>query len=136
VNLRLKYPPVPEHMSDHASVAVQAAADIDGLDLDYGVTSLGAVDRILGGFHDSNLDSSQVAETLFAFGAYVGEVMVRAAAGRWVEMPAGHPLSGWPVIELPSGVLGNPIGKVFKRVDLGDSENLPFFYQVMVTHET
>lgn len=122
-------------MSDHATVAVQAAADIERLNLDYGVASLDVVDRILGGFHDNNLDSSRVAETLFAFGAYVGEVMVRTAEGRWVEMPPAHPLSGWPVIELPSGVLANPIGKAFKRVDLGDGENLPYFYQVMVNHQ-
>ena len=34
------------------------------------------------------------------------------------------------VIELPSGTFANPIGKAFKRVDLGETENLPYFYQV------
>jgi hypothetical protein len=119
-------------MADHAGVAVRAAADIDGVDLDYTVESLAVVDGILGGFHDDNLRSSQVAETLFSFGAYVGEVAVRCAGGTWVSQPEDHPLGGWPVVELPSGRLVNPVGKVFKRVDLGESEYLPYFYQVMV----
>jgi Family of unknown function (DUF6278) len=134
MNLRLQYPPTPEHMHEHAAVAARSAADIDRVVLDYGVASLEEVDRILGGFHDEGIGSEQVAETLFAFGAYMGEVMVRRAGGVWVIQPAGHPLSGWPVIELPSGSLVNPIGKAFKRVDLGETENLPYFYQVLVAH--
>jgi len=37
------------------------------------------------------------------------------------------------VVKIPSGTLANPIGKAFKRVDLGETENLPYFYHVMVS---
>jgi hypothetical protein len=61
----------------------------------------------------------------------VGEVMVRQLRGRWVATLAS-PLEGispWPmVVTLPSGATWDPIGKVYKRLELGDSEYLPAYF--------
>lgn len=115
-------------MARHADIAVRAADRVDGKTLDFSVESLTWIDTSLGEFPPSN----QVAETVFSFGAYVGEVMVRNNPGaRWVESPAAGPMAaGWPLVELPGSVLVNPIAKAFKRVDLGEGENIPYFYSV------
>jgi hypothetical protein len=77
MELRLPHPPTAEWMPQHAASAVNAARHVDGIHLDYSVPSLDEVERILGGFHDDHLASTAVAETIFVFGAYVGEVIVR-----------------------------------------------------------
>ena len=120
-------------MADHAGVAVAGARRIDGLDLDYTIATLAAVDTALGQFHSEGLDSSQVGETVFSFGAYIGEVIVRQNAGTWIDLPPGHPLhNGWPMVELPGGRILNPIGRAFKRVDIGMTESIVYFYEALV----
>jgi hypothetical protein len=75
----------------------------------------------------------QLAETLFAFGCYVGEVFVRHAAARWIETPEQW-LSAIGMricIELPDQKrLCSPISKAFKRLENGDEDSLAYFYAV------
>ena len=131
--LRLQFPPTPERMVDHAAIVVRTALDVDGVELDYGVASLSTVDNILGRFHEEGVGPEQVAETIFSFGAYIGEVIVRAARGSWVTVPETTPLgSQWPLVELPAGSLLNPVGKAFKRAEHGGTESIPYFYSVLV----
>lgn len=133
MHLHLSYPPTPENMINHAATAVEAAAAVEGIVLDYQVASLETVDGILDGFHREQLTPEQVGETVFSLGAYVGEVVVRANDGRWVTLPEDHPLGGsWPMVQLSNGTLMNPIGKAFKRMELGEGESIPYFYQVMI----
>ena len=74
-----------------------------------------------------------MAETLFQFGAYIGEVVVRNASGRWVLRSADASVSDeWPVVELPSLRIVNPIGKAFKRVRNGSGDAIPYFYSALV----
>ncbi len=77
--------------------------------------------------------SDQIAETLFAFGCYVGEVFVRHAGGKWVatagtsmERVFGFPLA----VETGKENATNPIGKVFKRLENAVGDDLPYYYQV------
>jgi hypothetical protein len=133
MRLNLKFPPTPAFMARHADEAVQGAFRVDHKTLDFTVGSLTWIDETLGAFHNDGTHSDQIAETLFSFGAYVGEVMVRNnPGGRWVDPPDDvAPLAGgWPLVQLQNGQLVNPIGKAFKRVDLGDGENVPYFYSV------
>jgi Family of unknown function (DUF6278) len=133
VDLRLPFPPTVEHMADHADHIAAVVRRIDGADLDYSVESLEVVDRVLGQFHDAGDQADQMAETLFQFGAYVGEVIVRQADGQWATLPDDHPLaSGWPLVALPSGVIVNPIAKAFKRVANGDVDSIGYFYRALV----
>ena len=86
MRLRLQYPPAPKHAVQLAELAVAAAKNVDKIELDYSPQSLTAVDRILESFHREGLKESQVGETVFSFGCYVGEVLVRHNRGVW-KMP-------------------------------------------------
>lgn len=133
MDLKLKYPPVPEHAAAHAQLCVDAARRISKMVLDYSVDSLRAVDIQLSKFADEGLTSDEIGETLFSFGCYVGEVLVRNLRGQWVhtdESPMAK-LTPWPiVVAMPNGDCWNPIGKVFKRVDEGETESVTYMYKV------
>jgi hypothetical protein len=136
--LRLEYPPTPENAPKLAEGIVVATADISGVDLDYSVVSLKAVDEIVEELRKEGCTSDQIAETLFGFGCYVGEVFVRQAGGKWRKAAetsmakfAGFPL----VVELEDESICNPIGKVFKRLENGEEDSLPYFYQVFTSEE-
>jgi len=84
-----------------------------------------------GVLYNSEQPIEGAAEALFVFGCYVGEVMARALGGRWMAT-ARTPLakiSPWPmVVVLRDGSTWDPIGKVYKRLELGDSEYLPAYF--------
>ena len=133
MELNLKYPPTPEAAPQHAALVVQTARKVSGVTLDYSVQSLAAVDEILDGWHQESVPAEQVAAILFAFGGYVGEVFVRHAGARWVsaEGTAMDDFAGFfIVLEVGPKNLVNPIGKVFKRLENGIEDNLPYFYRV------
>ena len=133
MELRLKYPPIPEHAADLAATCVDSAKQVSGLDLDYSPQSLVLIDRQMDRFAADGQDSSTIASTLFCFGCYVGEVIIRNLGGRWIEVtdPSMKRLAEFPmVVAMESGDWWNPIGKVFKRIDDGASESLEYFYTV------
>jgi hypothetical protein len=131
MKLELRYPASPENAFEHAQLAVEATWEEFGDHLDYSPGSLESVDAQIESFREGGLTGEDVAEALFVLGCYVGEVMVRSLSGRWVST-ARSPLasiSPWPmVVILPGGSAWDPIGKAFKRLELGDSEYLPAFY--------
>jgi hypothetical protein len=138
MRLRLKYPPTPTNAPKFATDLVGPASEISGVDLDYSVASLEAVDDIVEMMRQEGCTSDQVAETLFGFGCYVGEIFVRHAGGRWrnaaetsLANVAGFPL----VVELGQENFCNPIGKEFKRLENGEEDNLPDFYQVFTARK-
>jgi hypothetical protein len=131
MKLELRYPASPENAPDHARLAVQLAAQEFGEELDFSPGSLEAVDAQIESVREGGSTGEDAAEALFVFGCYVGEVMVRNLGGRW--MATGRSglagLSPWPmVVVLPGGSAWDPIGKAYKRLELGDSEYLPGFY--------
>lgn len=133
MKLNLQYPPSAEFMTRHADIAVGSAQRVDHKTLDFSVESLAWIDETLGAFHRDGTRSDQIAETLFSFGAYVGEVVVRNNPdARWIDSPADVAAlaGGWPLVQLQNGQLVNTIGKAFKRVDLGETENIQYFYSV------
>lgn len=139
MELRLKYPPTPEHAEDLARVCVETAKRVSAMDLDYSPSSLVIVDRQLEKFRQDNLGSADIASTLFCFGCYVGEVLLRSLGGHWVrlEQSALSQHGGPPiVVHLDNGSTWNPIGKVFKRVDDGEGDSLPYFYRVVSAQAT
>jgi hypothetical protein len=132
VKIRLRYPATPENARDHAELAVRVAREEYDTELDYSSESLERLDGEIDSLREDGLDGEEAAEVLFVFGCYLGEVMVRQLGGRWV--PVGRsPLkdvSPWPmVVTLADGSTWDTIGKVYKRLELGDSEFLPSFFQ-------
>ena len=116
-----------------AEEIVAVVADLENVTLDYSVDSLNHVDRVIGGFHEEGVPIDEVEATIFRFGCYVGEVFVRNAGAAWrvatqdeLENIFGVPL----VIDLPDGSTANPIGKALKRLQNGEEDNLPYFYEV------
>ena len=90
-------------------------------------------DSLIDSLREEGLDGEEAAEALFVLGCYLGEVMVQRLGGAWV--PTGRsPLRGvspWPmVVALPDGSAWDAIGKAYKRLELGDSEYLPAFFEM------
>jgi hypothetical protein len=131
VKLQLRFPASAENAIDHAQLAVEAAWEDGEIDLDYSPASLELADAQIEGMREEGLTGEDVAEALFVLGCYLGEVMARVLGGRWVPT-ARSPLadvSPWPmVVVLPNGSAWDPIGKAYKRLELGDSEYLPAFF--------
>jgi hypothetical protein len=131
VKLALRFPASAANAAAHAQLAVQVAREEFDLDLDFSPRSLEDVDAQIESLRDEGLTGEDAAEALFVFGCYVGEVMVRHLGGHWVPTTRSplRDVSPWPmVVLLPTGAAWDPIGKAYKRLELGDSEYLPGFF--------
>jgi hypothetical protein len=118
---------------------VDKVRKIAQIELDYSVGSLEHVDVILGQFHADQVSVNDVAITLFCFGCYVGEVIVRNNPGaRWTTVAPGtteSSLNSGLLVQLPSGTILNPIGKVEKRLSNGEGDSVPYFYAALVQND-
>jgi hypothetical protein len=128
--------PTPENAKEYADLIVKIAKKNSNVDLDYSPSSLIDVDEIIEGFRQDGQSSDQIYQSLFSFGCYVGEVFIRNAGGTWRESEktqmkgaAGSPL----VVELTNGSIVNPVGKVIKRMDNGEVDSIPYFYEVFAS---
>ena len=131
MKLRLQYPAMPRNAVDHAELAVEVARDQYDNELDFSPESLERLDDEIDTLREDGLDGEEAAEVLFVFGCYLGEVMVRNLGGAWVPTPQSslQGVSPWPmVVALPDGSAWDTIGKVYKRLELGDAEYLPTFF--------
>lgn len=118
--LKLKDKPIPSNASRFADDIIEAAHEISGVDLDYSVASLDAVGPIIQGMVDDHCSIADVAETLFGFGCYVGEVFVRNGRGSWraTADDQERDMFGFPlVVQVPPESVCNPIGRVFSRLE-------------------
>ncbi|MGJ7498610.1 hypothetical protein ACSFA8_26635 [Variovorax sp. RT4R15] len=101
--------------------------------LDYSPESLRSVDKAVLGFHDEKLTMNDMGETVFVFGCYVGEVIVRNRGAKWV-MPdeklqkVGFTMMG---VQLKDGTFLNPIGKTIKLLEDGTENSVFFFYTAL-----
>jgi hypothetical protein len=131
VKLQLRFPATPETAADHAQLAVRVSREEYDEALDFSPASLDRVDEQIEGLREDGRDGEEVAELLFVLGCYLGQVMVQALGGQWVStaQSALRAISPWPmVVVLPGGSTWDPIGKTYKRLELGDSEYLPAYY--------
>jgi hypothetical protein len=138
IRLRLKYEPTPEYAAAFAADIVQATLKITGEELDYSRASLSRVDAVIEDLRSDGPSVDQVRETLFGFGCYVGEVMVRNAGGWW-DVPQSREEEnylGWPLlVRFAGGRTANPIHKVMRRYADGEQHDLRFFYDVFAPHQ-
>lgn len=128
--------PTPENAKEYAVTIVQIAKNNSNIVLDYSPRSLFDVDKIIDSFRKEGQSSDKISGTLFCFGCYVGEIIIKNIGGKWKksdETPMKD-VSGSPiVVELPNGSIVNPVGKVKKRMDNGSVDALPFFYEVFAS---
>jgi len=132
--LNLGYPPTPKYAAKHAEIAVALAKNLDQVLLDYSPQSLRTIDRIIRRFYRDGRTEDQMAETIFCFGCYAGEVLARATQGRWREAGDVVPeklLQFYPfmVIELPNGTVWSPIAKAFKQLANGSEDSLEYLFR-------
>jgi hypothetical protein len=131
LKLELKFPATPETAADHAELAVRLASEEHDVELDFSRKSLENLDALVDTLREDGLTGEEAAEALFVLGCYLGEVLARGLQGRWLATPLSplKDVSPWPmVVGLPDGSTSDAIGKVFRRLELGDSEYLPAFY--------
>ena len=133
MKISLRYPANPKNAPDHARIAMALARDEYEAELDLSPASLEVLDALIDSLREEGRDAESAAEALFVLGCYLGEVMVRELGGAWVAT-ARSPLrdvSPWPmVVALGDGSAWDAIGKAYKRLELGDSEYLPAFYEI------
>lgn len=136
VELHLKYPPVPQNAARFADDIAVAAAEVSGVRLDYTPESLDLVDTIFDEFRAGGVAGEQLAETLFGFGCYLGEVLTRHAGGRWrLTTDDERAGAGWPmVVELGGQRWCDPIGKAFRRLENGSEQSLRGFYTTFASN--
>jgi hypothetical protein len=131
LKLELRFPASPENAVDHAQLAVEVAREDYDESLDFSTGSLEDLDHHIEILREQGLTGEDVAELLFVFGCYLGEVMVRHLGGQWAATPLSslRTISPWPmVVVLSDGSTWDVIGKAYRRLELGDSEYLPAYY--------
>lgn len=127
MQLHLKYLLEPDSASRLAADVVATASDISGADLDYSPASIGLMEEIVDDFRSDGATCGEMAESLVAFGCYVGEIMIRHLGGAWRHAPAPHqtvPL----VVELPDGRRCQPVDWVFCRLEHGPAISIRSLY--------
>jgi hypothetical protein len=120
MQVHLNPPLEPGNAPWHAATIVAAAADISGAELDYSPESIDLVEDIIDGFRAEGVTGEDMAESLVAFGCYVGEILNRHVGGVWRFAAASHPTIVPLVVELPGARECRPIDWVFGRLQFGD----------------
>jgi len=104
-----------------------------GLALDYGEASLAHLDSIIDDLRrDQRFEALQ--PVLFCMGCYVGEVLVRRAGGRWrrtQDVGMGDVASSPIAVQMPDGRGCNPVGRVYRRFQIGREDSIASFFQAM-----
>jgi hypothetical protein len=128
----------PENAARFAASTVKNVEKLNNLELDYSVDSLKHIDEILEGFRAERVTVEDIELTIFCFGCYVGEVIVRNNRGaRWTglaenESESESDLDTGMVVRLASGSILNPIGQTVKRLLNSESDSLPHFYKSVI----
>jgi len=128
----------PANAPRFAARIVETMREVERIKLDYSVASIKKVDKILDDYGGTKgVTPRKIAVTLFELGCYVGQVIIRHNRGaKWVLLPDDETessLNSGLVVELVTGTIINPIGKVEKRLVNGDGDYLPHFYQMVET---
>lgn len=122
--------PTAAGMRAHAVAFTDRLVGRTRLPLDYSVASLRVVDGIVDGLQHGNPDQTRIADTLFGFGAYLGEVLVRRAGAVWTDFDTRErEMFGQLVgVRMPDGRVWNPLGRVVNRFHGGREDSLHTFY--------
>lgn len=111
--LKLRWPAEPEYVGEFAEAMVEASREESQIELDYTPTSITQVETVLSSFRDEGCTVDDVAETLFSFGCYVGEVIRGAVGGEWIERGRGL------LALVVNGEQLDPIARVFASLEHG-----------------
>ena len=120
----------PESAAGLAAVAVQVAALVHQVELDYSPASLDKVDARVLTFKAGGTSRDSLRKTLLVFGCYFGEVLVRHQGFSWDTASATERgLSGTAFgLRAPNGGFWNPIGKLHKLATNGAEDSTAAMY--------
>ncbi|MCM2577923.1 hypothetical protein [Streptomyces meridianus] len=129
--------PKAGQMRSYTAGVVRTLTEQHRLPLDYSVASLHIVDFVVDGLRRDQPEKTQVAETLFGLGAYVGEVIVRRTHAEWVDLRDDEGrLFRQPVgIRMSTGRVWNPLGRVVNRFLVGPEESIHGFFLLVQAPE-
>jgi hypothetical protein len=115
-----------EMMSAYAEEAVRLAWKDHRQRLDLSESSIELLEQILDGQSAEDLEFQTRV-----WGSYFGEVIRRRFTGEWelAQYPGGG-VSAVPTLVVQGGRL-YPLMKVYRRLTLGEAENLPLFYKMV-----
>lgn len=121
---------IGEMMESCAAEAVQVAHADFGFQLDYSEASLAPLETILSSVSGTLriADKDAVEEQVKRWGGYFGEVVRRRWQGSWdlVQYPGGA--AAVPTL-LVAGSQLYPLMKIYRRLSMGDAENIGDFYK-------
>ncbi|MFI9834501.1 hypothetical protein ACIHIX_43225 [Streptomyces sp. NPDC051913] len=128
MQVHLNPPLEPGSAPELAAAIVAAAADISDAALDYSPESIDVVEDIVDGFRAEGVSGEDMAESLVAFGCYLGEIVTRRIGGAWQPAPAAHPTTAPFVVVLPDARECHPIDWVFSRLESGAAVSIRDLY--------
>ncbi|MHB8303055.1 MAG: hypothetical protein ACYDC6_09495 [Acidobacteriaceae bacterium] len=126
---------IAEMMQSCSAEAVQLADDRFGFHLDYSEESVQSLETILSSVsaglqaaQKQASDKQTVEQEVKRWGGYLGEVVRRRWSGEWslVQYPGGA--AAVPAL-LVGGSQLYPLVKVYRRLTMGEAENVWTFYQ-------
>jgi len=123
-----EFPDLSAMMEGYAQAASKLGLEGFGQKLDFGADSIDSLDEILvvvGESPELDLDFE-----VRLWGSYLGEVLRRRYAGNWemTQYPGG--VAAVPAIEVRGSRLF-PLMKVYRRLTVGDEEDLGSFYSMV-----
>ncbi|MGH9616483.1 MAG: hypothetical protein ACRD28_07045 [Acidobacteriaceae bacterium] len=121
---------IAEMMQSCAERAVQAAHDRFGFELDYSERSVESLETVLVSVSRSLnlLENDKVEEQVKLWGGYLGEVVRRHWNGAWELIQYPGSATAVPTLVV-SGSQLYPLLKVYRRLTMGDGENVWKFYE-------
>ena len=121
---------IAEMMGAYAEICVNSAKDIGGITLDYSSASVATLDAFVGTYWPEGKPGAEKAipDAIQAAAAYLGEVIVRSAAGvRWIWAEKEEA----PMLLFPRGERADTRTWVYRRIFEGQARrDLRHYYQV------
>ncbi len=118
---------IADMMQSCAAEAVHAAHEQFGFTLDYSDHSIESLETILANLHISE-DKEAVEQAVKQWGSYLGEVVRRNFGGEWELLQPPGRAAAVPTLVIAGSQL-YPLMKVFRRLTMGEPENVWKFYE-------
>lgn len=125
---------IGEMMQGSAADAVGAAQDRFGFVLDYSAASIESLETVLANI-SASLDLSDkdiVEREVKIWGSYLGETVRRNFGGTWDLIQYPGYVAALPTLVIAGSQL-YPLMKVYRRLTIGESENVRKFYDLIRT---
>jgi len=133
--LTLRFPPEPEYAEQFADTTVEAVREIQNVRLDYSPASITKLETVMCRLRDDGSVVNDIAETLFMFGCYVGEVILKSIVGVWYAPTPGR-LALWTgegdIDNATDDDMHDPILQTFEFFQAPDTQGLAAYVATII----